>query len=103
MPTPAKIGNEFRLVAESWHYGYFMPQYRTIQIAIEQVEPGMTVLFPMPDGREDVPFRVKSKTLSYSQHEHSITLKSDVMEAGGGIWTITERPGFYLFQIVGIE
>lgn len=63
----------------------------------------MTVLFPTPDGQDDVPFRVKSKTLSYRQGVQSITLKSDVMDAVGGTLTITESPGFYLFQIVGTE
>lgn len=77
-----------------------MPQYRTIQIPIEEVETGMTVLFPMPDGKEEVPFRVRSKKLSFGEQGQSVTLTS-LMEDSGGTWTITESPGFLLWRVIG--
>jgi hypothetical protein len=45
-----------------------VPEYRTIQIPIEQAETGMTVLFP----DDESPFRIKVKKLAFSGQEHDM-------------------------------
>jgi hypothetical protein len=75
--------------------------FSTVQIAIEDVETGMKVFFPMPDGREDIPFTVKAKKMSFRQdREPTVTLTSGDVDEVGGTLTITEHVGFLLRRVV---